>query len=81
MYVKRVLTSLRLTLFSFNAKSPQDEGRGLQTKALKSKSPWIHKVVQFSTVRAYTIAFRTRALYLLFSLGRVLTAQNEKSQQ
>ena len=45
MYVRRALTSLRLTLFSFNAKSPQDEGRGLRTKAVKSKSPWIHKVV------------------------------------
>ena len=45
MYVRRVLTRLKLTLFSFNTKSPQDEGRGLRTKAVKSKSPWIHKVV------------------------------------
>ena len=41
----RVLTRLRLTLFPFNTKSPQDEGRGLRTKAVEGKSPWIHKVV------------------------------------
>ena len=45
IYVRRVLKRLRLTLFSFNTKSPQDEGRGLRTKAVKGKSPWIHKVV------------------------------------
>ena len=36
---------LRLTLFSFNAKSPQHEGRRLRTKVVKGKSPWIYKVV------------------------------------
>ena len=41
----KVLTRLRLTLFSFNAKSPQHEGRWLRTKAVKVKSPWIYKVV------------------------------------
>ena len=41
----RVLTRLRLTLFSFNAKSPQHEGRRLRTKAVKGKSPWIYEVV------------------------------------
>ena len=41
----RVLTRLRLTLFPFNTKSPQDEGRGLRTKTVEGKSPWIHKVV------------------------------------
>ena len=43
--VRAALTSLRLTLFSFNVKIPQDEGRGLRTKTIKSKSPRIHKVV------------------------------------
>ena len=43
--VKAALTSLRLTLFSFNVKIPQDEGRGLRTETIKSKSPWIHKAV------------------------------------
>ena len=41
----RVLTRLRLILFPFNTKSPQDEGRGLRTKTVEGKSPWIHKVV------------------------------------
>ena len=41
----RVLTRLRLTLFSFNTKSPQHEGRRLRTEAVKGKSPWIYKVV------------------------------------
>ena len=36
---------LRLTLFPFNTKSPQDEGKGLRTKAVEGKSPWIYKVV------------------------------------
>ena len=41
----RVLMRLRLTLFSFNAKSPQHEGRRLRTEAVEGKSPWIYKVV------------------------------------
>ena len=49
MYVKKniraALTSLRLTLFSFNVKISQDEGRRLRTKTVKRKSPWIHEVV------------------------------------
>ena len=43
--VRAVLTSLGLTLFSFNVKISQDEGRRLQTKTVKSKSPRIHEVV------------------------------------
>ena len=41
----RLLTRLRLTLFSFNAKSPQHEGRRLRAEAVEGKSPWIYKVV------------------------------------
>ena len=41
----KVLTRLRLTLFSFNAKSPQHKGRRLRIEAVKGKSPWIYKVV------------------------------------
>ena len=37
--------SLILTLFSFNIKISQDEGRGLRTKIVKSKGPRVHKVV------------------------------------
>ena len=43
--IKAALTSLRLTLFSFNVKISQDEGRGLRTKIVKSKSPRVHEVV------------------------------------
>ena len=37
--------SLILTLFSFNIKISQDEGGGLQTKTVKGKGPWVHKLV------------------------------------
>ena len=43
--IKVALTSLRLTLFSFNVKISQDEGRGLWTKTVKSKGLGVHKVV------------------------------------
>ena len=39
------LTSLELTLFPFNIKILQDEGEGLRSKTVKSKGPWVHKVV------------------------------------
>ena len=37
--------SLGLTLFSFDIKISQDKGRGLWTKTVKRKGPWVHEVV------------------------------------
>ena len=41
---KLVLTNLPLTLFSFNFKIVQDEGRRLWPEAIKGKSLWAHKI-------------------------------------
>ena len=37
--------NLTLTLFSFNFKIVQDEGRRLRPGAIKSESPWVYKIV------------------------------------
>ena len=42
---RSALTSLELTLFPFNVEISQDKGGGLQTKIVKGKGPWVHKVV------------------------------------
>ena len=37
--------NLTLTLFSFNFKTAQDEGRRLRPEAVEGKSPWVYKIV------------------------------------
>ena len=63
--IKAALTSLRLTLFSFNVKISQDEGEGLWTKTVKGKGPRVHEVVP-TLNRACVI---NSLLYSLFVLA------------
>ena len=37
--------NLTLTLFSFNFKTAQDEGRRLRPEAVEGKSPWVYKII------------------------------------
>ena len=55
---------LRLTFFSFNVKISQDEGKGLRTKTVKSKSPRVHKVVP-TLNRTHVINSLLHSLFVL----------------
>ena len=42
---KSALTSLELTLFSFNIEITQDEGERFWSKTIEGKCPWVHEII------------------------------------